>query len=283
MEYFDLHCDTLCRCLDECSSLYSNTFSLDLKRLKQFDTPVQTFAAFIHDKYKGSDATNRFYQLYEIYKNTDFGGITPVLSIENASALNGDIDNLHIFKELGVRIIALVWNGENQLAGGVDSEKGISEFGKSVIREMESLDIIVDVSHLNEKGFYQLCEIATKPFIASHSNSKSVCDHKRNLSDNQFKIIRDNAGLVGINLYPLFLGKRSGGYDDIFKHIHHFLEIGGEDVLSLGTDFDGADMDDRFKSVLDMQNLYCEIEKEFSKHIAEKIYFKNANKFFQIF
>lgn len=279
MKYFDLHCDTLCRCLDENQPLESNDFDVDLMRLSKFESAIQVFAAFIDDDFKGNAATERFLQLYKIFSNasfSEFSNIKPILSIENLNCLNDDIDNIHRFKQCGVKIASLVWNGENSIAGGVKSEKTLTDFGISVIKELEAADIIIDVSHLNEKSFYEVIKHITKPIIASHSNSKAICPHNRNLTNEQFKIIRDTGGVVGINIYPLFIGKRAPGYLDIIKHIEHFLTMDGENVVALGTDFDGAQMDNRFKSVADMDKFYKKLSKYFSKDVADKIYYKNA-------
>ncbi len=282
MKYFDLHCDTLCRVADENGNLYENSFDIDLKRLSKFEKATQAFACFIDDKYKGEEAYNRFFKLYEIYKNTDFGNVTPILSIENLSCINKDIENIHKFKELGVKIASLTWNGENGIAGGVNSESGLTDFGKEVVKQLESENITLDVSHLNKKSFYDVCKTATKPFIATHSNSFTVCPHKRNLSDEQFEIICDIGGVVGINFYNKFLCENETDFTDLFNHIERFLLLGGENSISLGSDFDGCDIHKSIKKVENMPIFYEFLVKNLGKSIAEKIFYKNSALFFKM-
>lgn len=282
MKYFDLHCDTLCRCADENGVLEENTFDIDVKRLSQFDTAVQTFACFIDDKFKGEEATKRFHTLYDIYKNTDFGNVTPVLSIENLSCLNGDIENIHKFKQCGVKIASLTWNENNGIAGGANSDGGLTDFGKEVVKELEKEDIIIDVSHLNFKSFSDLCNVVTKPFIATHSDSYEIFNHRRNLTDEQFEIICDIGGVVGINFYNAFLCDEEKDYYDLLRHIERFLLLGGEDAIALGSDFDGCDIHKSIGKVENMPNFYNFLQKELGKDLADKIFYRNSALFFKM-
>lgn len=282
MKYFDLHCDTLCRCADENGILEKNTFDIDIKRLSEFDTAVQTFAAFIDDKFKGEEATKRFYQLYDIYKNADFGKVKPIFSIENLSCLNGDIENIHKFKECGVKIASLTWNADNGIAGGADSDGGLSDFGKEVVKTLEEEDIVIDVSHLNFKSFSDLCSVATKPFIATHSDSYSIFPHKRNLTDEQFEVIADIGGVVGINFYNAFLCEEEKDYYDLLRHIERFLLLGGEDAIALGSDFDGCDIHKSIGKVENMPKFYEFLLKELGKSLADKIFYRNSALIFKM-
>lgn len=282
MKYFDLHCDTLCRCADENGILEKNTFDIDIKRLSEFDIAVQTFAAFIDDKFKGEEATKRFYQLYDIYKNTDFGKVKPIFSIENLSCLNGDIENIHKFKECGVKIASLTWNADNGIAGGADSDGGLSDFGKEVVKTLEEEDIVIDVSHLNFKSFSDLCSVATKPFIATHSDSYSIFPHKRNLTDEQFEVIADIGGVVGINFYNAFLCEEEKDYYDLLRHIERFLLLGGEDAIALGSDFDGCDIHKSIGKVENMPKFYEFLLKELGKSLADKIFYRNSALIFKM-
>ncbi|MBQ4155763.1 MAG: membrane dipeptidase [Clostridia bacterium] len=281
MKYFDLHCDTLCRCADEKAMLEKNDFHIDIERLSTFEKATQVFACFIHDDYKGEGAINRFYQLYNVYKNTDFKNVMPMLSIENLSCLNGNIENIAKFKECGVKIASLTWNDENGIAGGVNSDRGLTDFGKEVVKELEREDIVIDVSHLNFKSFADLCSVATKPFIATHSNSFSVFPHKRNLTDEQFELIADIGGVVGINFYHKFLCEKENDFYDFLNHIERFLLLGGEESIALGSDFDGCEIHSSLKAVENMPNLYAFLERELGKTITDKIFYKNCASFFQ--
>lgn len=281
MNYFDLHCDTLCRCADENGKLEKNCFDVDIERLSKFDNCVQTFACFIHDDFKADKAEKRFLTLSEIYKNTDFGKITPILSIENLSCINRKLENIEKFAQIGVKMATLTWNGQNSLAGGINSDSGITDFGKEAVKLLEKCGIVVDASHLNEKSFYDLCKIATKPFVSSHSNSFSICNQKRNLKDEQFEIISDIGGVVGINLFNKFIGENENGFEDILRHIERFLLLGGEDCISLGTDFDGCSVHKSVKTVENMPRLYEYLQKNLGKTLADKIFYKNSAVFFK--
>ena len=150
------------------------------------------------------------------------------------------------------------------------------------IAEMERQNIIVDVSHLNDEGFADLCKIASKPFIATHSNSRAICGHSRNLTDAQFCEIRDRGGIVGLNYYRNFIvdGGETTSISDLLKHVHHFLELGGENTIALGSDFDGADIPGYLDSVEKVDNLYDALLADgLGKELAEKILFGNAYNF----
>lgn len=278
MKYFDLHCDTLSKCADNNEKLEQNDFDVDIKRLSKFETAVQTFACFIDDSFNGNQATERFYQLYNVYKSTDFGAVKPILSIENLSCLNGDIDNIYKFKECGVKIASLTWNADNGIAGGAESDGTLSDFGKEVVKTLEKEDIIIDVSHLNFKSFSSLCSVATKPFIATHSNSFSIHPHKRNLTDEQIEIISDIGGLVGINFYNKFLCEKEKDYYDLLLHIERMLLLGGEEAVALGSDFDGCDIHKSIGSLENMPKFYEFLQKELGKSLADNIFYRNSAK-----
>ena len=280
LRYFDLHCDTLSRCVDTGEKLAQNSGAVDIRRLEYYEQPVQVFAAFIHDRYTGAAAYDRFLEQYRIYRAADFGKVLPILAVENAAVLQGNLTVLDTLYQMGVRLLTLTWNGENHLGGGADTDQPLTAFGEQVVRHCERLGVVVDVSHLNDRGFARLCEIARRPFIATHSNARQVCDHRRNLDDWQIGQIFDRGGIVGLNLYPPFIGKRLSGYEDLFLHIDRFLKLGGENRLALGTDFDGAELDDRFAGVQDMADLYQAIVMRYSEQIAQKIFYKNAKDFF---
>ncbi len=163
-----------------------------------------------------------------------------ILSLEGASPIISDLDNLSVFYKLGVRCITLTWNHRNFLADGLDTNFGLTSFGKSAIEEMNRLGIIVDVSHLNQSGFSDLLKTTDQPFIASHSNAAAVFEHPRNLTDEQIREIIRRKGFIGINFLREFIGNpdEDNKYN-LIKHIEHFLELGCEDTLGMGSDLDG--------------------------------------------
>lgn len=260
----DAHCDVITKIMKTGEELYSNNCHFDLNRLKKYNHFVQFFAAYVNPIYSPHSAYERCIDIIknfiiQIEKNKEhivfakeyqhivdaikLGKFAAVLTIENGSALEGDIKNLDKFYELGVRSICITWNGSNQIACGVGGDNlpgGLTQFGTNVVKRMNQLGMLVDVSHINEASFFDVIDISTAPIIASHSNSKTICQHRRNLSDNQFKALIKNGGVTGINLCPTFLNDSgTANINDILRHIEHFMSIGGEDNIGIGADFDG--------------------------------------------
>lgn len=238
---FDAHCDTLCMIADNGGDIVKNKYNLDKMRMMMYNGYTQVFACFIAPRYR-DNAMERFNRLAAVFDAQDFDGITPLLSVEGAEMIRSaeDVDYL---RSRGVGCIALTWNHSNRLAGGADEpEQGLTALGKAVVRRMNELGILIDVSHLNDRSFYDIEKINTGIMIATHSNARALCNHRRNLTDEMFKIIRDTGGAAGINLYPPFVTE-SGvcGVCDVLRHIEHWLELGGEDAVGLGGDFDGVE------------------------------------------
>jgi len=170
------------------------------------------------------------------------GKIAAMLSIEGGEALGGDLDNLEKFHNMGVKLITLTWNYDNELACGIlGGTGGLTDFGKTVVREMNCLGMIIDVSHLNEAGFWDVIKLSQTPVIASHSNARAQCAHPRNLTDKQITALVDMRGCIGINLYTGFLSDTTAAIDDISRHIEHFEKLGARSILGLGCDLDGVD------------------------------------------
>jgi len=260
----DAHCDTITKLMATNEKLHTNNGHFDLHRANKYNSFVQFFAAFIHPDYCPDKAYQRCIDIIkhleiEIAKNQEhimlvrkyedisdaikLGKIAAVLTIENGGALEGDIKKLDEFYKLGVRSICLTWNGSNQLACGVRGDNldgGLTPFGFDVVKRMNELRMLVDVSHINEASFWDVMNTSTSPIIASHSNSKTVCDHVRNLTDEQFKALVKNGGVTGMNLCPPFLNENEDpNMDDIVRHIEHFMSLGGENHVGMGADLDG--------------------------------------------
>ncbi len=168
-----------------------------------------------------------------------------VISIEGGEALEGKLSRLGEFYDTtGVRMIALTWNFENEIGypAKLGSKPGLKPFGFELLKEMDRLGVYADVSHLNEAGFWDVCEHMQLPPIASHSNNRELCDVPRNLYKAQIKAIIEKNGYIGINFYTEFLTKTGHSkIDDVLKHIDSINELGGENVLGFGSDFDGID------------------------------------------
>ncbi|MGQ9519186.1 MAG: dipeptidase [Candidatus Fervidibacter sp.] len=168
------------------------------------------------------------------------GRIKILLSLEGASPLMGRVETLRLFFRLGIRCLTLTWNHRNELADGVglgEAAGGLTEAGKAIVSECERLGIAIDVSHLSERSFWDLTKIAHKPFFASHSNFRSVCDHPRNLTDEQAKAIAERGGVICLTFVPTFVG---GDMSLLVRHYLHGVRLVGEKALALGSDFDGC-------------------------------------------
>lgn len=173
------------------------------------------------------------------------GQIGTLLTIEGADALGGHLEMVEVFHRLGVRLMTLTWNHRNELADGVGETHGfggLTTFGRDVVKEMNRLKMMVDVSHLNEPGFWDVMQLSELPVMASHSNAKAICKHRRNLNDKQILSLRDAGGFIGLNYLDAFLvDEGEAVIDDVVRHVDHFASLGALDILGLGSDFDGID------------------------------------------
>jgi membrane dipeptidase len=298
--YFDAHCDTLSRCIDQGWSLAVNAGQSDLFRGSKFRHYAQLYAVF-HDGAKppkdGMFAEcvrqlNFFLQQMQQNRAHVVQCLTPVdfvraasahktaamLSIEGAELLECDPARLDYACEMGVKLINITWNRANALSGTNIEEKnrGLSAQGRDFVRRAQELDILMDVSHLSDPGFWDLIDITEKPIVASHSNSRALCDHPRNLTDDMFCAIRDNGGFVGINFYSPFVGL-DNSVDAIFAHLEHFLDLGGEDTVGFGGDWDGCDQMPRgIHSIQDMGLIYEEmLRRNYSQVLIDALLYNN--------
>ena len=297
MRHFDLHCDTLSRCVKGKRSILQNEYDISVERGLIFDQWVQVFAACIDDDRRGVKAYRHFLaqaeKLQQAFEESDKivpydkdnvreGVCNAILSVENGAALGGKLERIEEFARMGVRMLGLVWNGENELAGGVGSEIGLTGFGREAVKELERNRIIIDVSHLNRAGFWELCEVAERPFVATHSNCFEICPHLRNLDDLQIEEIIRRKGLIGINFFPLFInGESDASFQELRRHIRRIIALGGEDCLAVGSDFDGAAMPARLTAIEKIPDWHQNLLKHFEPELVEKITFGNAQRFFQ--
>lgn len=306
MKLVDLHCDTLFKSVSENLALDDKSMQVSQK-LNKDNKRLQCYAIWIPDDYAPEKAEQIFYSAYqklsseskrlkiklieqdenvaEIFGNNKNSAL---FTIENSTALNGKIENVEKFAKLGVKIITLTWNASNAVGDGADvkDSKGITYFGKNVVREMEKHGIIVDVSHASDKLFYDVAEIAARPFIATHSNSRSVTDHRRNLTDEQFKVIKENSGIVGLNFHKDFLSDNpdSASKYDLLNHIDRFLSLGGENTLCIGSDFDGCSLPDDICGSESLSEIYEMLLKHsYKESLIRKIFYENALNFFENF
>ncbi len=307
MRLIDLHCDTLYKSV--VNNLPLDDASMDVKVLNSENDyhKLQCYAIWIPDYFTGDKAEELFFKAEKrlaeecrrcnislIGKNDKIVDVfhnnknSAYFTVENGLALNGKIENIKRFSEAGVKMITLTWNEKNPIGDGADvlSPEGITPFGRRAVAEMEKYNIIVDVSHASDKLFYDVAEISNRPFVASHSNSREVTAHRRNLTDEQFQIISENGGIVGINFYKEFLSdnpEKSNKYD-ILRHTEHFLALGGENTVCFGSDFDGCDLPIDIVSSLQMNEIYeMFLRHNYKESLVRKIFYENALKFFENF
>ena len=300
----DLHCDTIMQLLDHPDSgdLYRNTWKIDIEKLQKAHSKVQDFALFIN-----LGETNDPYGRYEEMRNLcttqihlygehiqhvlsyqdvesvyDSGKIGALMSIEEGGVLGGDLDKLKQAYQDGVRLITLTWNYPNGLGEPHCGEqhKKLTPKGIEFVEAMQDLGIVVDCSHLNDAGTEQLGDILDVPFVASHSNAREVTAHTRNLPDNLIKLIANKGGVIGLNFAQSFLGTSPvSRIDDIVKHGLYLINKGGEDVVALGTDFDGIKPNTEIKDASEMYRLYDAFkEAGLSVEQCEKLFWKNADR-----
>ena len=179
----------------------------------------------------------------DLYEDKRKGRKSVMLAIENGLALNGSLQNLRHFAQRGIVYMTLCHNGDNDIcdsAKGCNTHGGVSLFGEQVIREMNRLGIMVDLSHANEKSFYDALEISQLPIVCSHSSCRALCDHPRNLTDEQLRALAAAGGVAQITLYHGFLRKDGEAtVYDALQHLEHAIQVAGIDHVGLGTDFDG--------------------------------------------
>ncbi len=280
MKFFDLHSDTITECFKQNKSLRENDLDISLEKGEYLEEWTQVFAIWMPDEIRGKEAEEYYKKVFSRYKKEleNVKAVKPILAVEGASALNGKIENIENLYRDGVKIVTLTWNKDNELGSGCFSEidRGLSLFGKEAVKEMVKRKIIPDVSHLSEKSFYDLCEVTDFPFIASHSDAYAINPHVRNLKDEQIKIIIGRKGLIGLNFYNKFLGE-GDSVQMLIKHAEHILNLGGENVLALGSDFDGCTINEEIKGVDKIGSLYSAFSSHFGAKNADKIFYENAN------
>jgi membrane dipeptidase len=322
MKVADMHCDTIAEIFyavkegRDCG-LAKNELHMDLAKMLKGDYLVQNFALFVnlkkHDNpleyclelidffydqlEKNKDLIALALNYNDIKKNQAAGKMSAVLTIEEGGVTKGSLTNLRNFYRLGVRMLTLTWNFENgigfpnfKLIDGEkpdfkkpDVENGLTEYGLEMIHEMERLGMIIDVSHMSDAGFYQVLNNTTKPFVASHSNARAVCNHARNLSDDMIRKLAERGGVMGMNYCPDFLvdtgseAEAVGTIVSIVQNIKHIVSVGGYECIGLGSDFDGIPTHKELPDASYLPMLADALSKAGMKHHEiEAIFYKNV-------
>jgi membrane dipeptidase len=302
---FDAHCDTVYRCVvEQKEAHFSGTGGhWDLNRMGNLSPLAQFFAVFWDSEKQaqsGQTAQTTFDRYYvtfqkELARLSDKlafcrtaeeadaafarGQGAAFLSVEGGELLDCSLSRLEEAYKLGVRAVNLTWNHANALSGSHcdQPERGLSDQGKAFVSRMQDLGMLVDVSHLSDPGFWDVLEQAEKPVMASHSNSRAAHFHTRNLTDGQFTAIIKNGGIVGLNLCPSFLGEEPVKEEQLFAHIEHFLDLGGEHTLALGGDWDGISHGPAgYNGIWDWEKLYeGMMRRNYSETLIRGIFFDN--------
>lgn len=323
MKVIDFHCDTLSELrhaqkAGAPKSYEKNDLHIDLRKLQKGDYMLQCFAAFIN---LGREEENplvtaleefdEFYRFMEAYPeeiaqvktwadieaNQRAGRISALMTIEEGGCCLGNLSVLRMLYRLGVRIMTLTWNYENELAYPnivpgdsadihpcrANDKNGLKEKGFAFIREMERLGIIIDVSHLSDAGFWDVYHNTKRPFIASHSNARAVCGHVRNLTDDMLRAIAERGGLTGINYCAGFLDpivreeEARSTVAFMADHIEYIRKVGGIEMIGLGSDFDGIEHNLEMYDCSCLPMLEAELHRRhYSDDAIEKIFHGNA-------
>ena len=320
MKLIDLHCDTLLLTMspdreEQESYLKKNNAMVDIDKLLRGKSLAQFFAIFIpsknldrfdfadHTPFEFAQQLHKNY-LHELEINKEFikhannyqdllaneknNLISTFLTIEEGGIIDNRMNRLDELYSMGIRLITLTWNYENCIGypnsnDDIIMQKGLKPFGIDVVKKMNDLGIIIDVSHLSDGGFWDVVKYSKQPFIASHSNSRSLTRHTRNLTDKMMVAMAASGGLIGINFGPDFIYDKNTSKNDeskvadLVKHIKHIKSIAGIDTISLGSDFDGIKGKLEIQNIGQISKLYTALENEgFNKSELEKIGYKNA-------
>lgn len=304
---FDLHCDTILECAKRQAPLLENTLHVDIKKLRAADSYAQCFAIFAdkqeclkegvgaYEKYKQvlryfrQELANNETQIaqalcvQDIVKNRNQGKLSAVLTVEGGEVLEGREERLEELYRDGVRLMTLTWNYENELSDANGRDGGLKPFGYRVLERMNELGMIADVSHISDRGFFDVLAHSKRPVVASHSCARAICPHSRNLTDEMLYKIGCCGGVVGLNFYSYFLQKDStyATMEQVLEHALHIVNKAGIEALALGSDFDGIDCELEWKDMSGMPGLFRYMETYFSASEMEKICYRNAQRIFE--
>ena len=315
-KYIDFHCDTLSvAARNGAKDIYSLPDQrIDIERLDRAGAGAQFFALFFPEynddfikKYVSDEGY--FELLYKVFtdsmdkhgdrvrlagnyddlaSNYDDGILSAFITFEDGRIIDGKMENLRKYYDKGIRLITLTWNFENCFGypnsddPGIMS-KGLKPFGIEAVEEMNRLGILVDVSHLSDGGFYDVAEYSKKPFIASHSNCRSLSPHQRNLTDDMIRVLAEHGGVAGLNFAGDFLNEDTDDIhsrvDRMTAHILHMVKTGGEDLPAIGTDFDGINSILEIDGPEKMYILFDSLKKAgLSERQIDKVAFGNAQR-----
>ncbi len=318
MQYIDMHCDTLMMAWRKgWADIYHRPeMMVDIKRLVQGGCRAQFFAIFLpspgmkermglaqmdDDVYieqlgqifrttleQHGDVVAQAGNLAQIRENTYAGKLSAILTMEDGRSVDGKMEKLERYYNMGVRVIGLTWNQENCFGAPNSRDatimaKGLTDFGKDAILRMNELGMGVDVSHLSDGGFWDVVRLTKKPFFATHSNCRSLNPHPRSMTDEMIRALVDKGGVMGVNFCPAFLVQDTENThatcEMLTAQLRHMIQVGGEDCAAIGTDFDGMNGALEIASADQMPKLFIALERAgFTAREIEKIAFANAER-----
>jgi membrane dipeptidase len=264
MQIVDLHCDTISEITASDEALLSNGRHFDLLRAKEAGVSLQVFALFSSSREADSSLREILMQIDKFYQELEQNSshvfqilgsnelqrvaqtdkIACLLHLEGAEAVGNDLAVFRQLCRMGLRSIGLTWNYSNQLAGGIaegGNAGGLTCQGKRILKEMEQNGILLDLSHISEEAFFEALECYNKPTMVTHANARAVCNHPRNLSDKQLKLLAENGGIIGLNQVTHFIKEGKATLEDFLNHAVYISDLIGVKHLALGSDFDGTD------------------------------------------
>ena len=302
-------------------ALRENGLHIDLLRMKESGYLLQNFALFVMLKKEDPwERVCRLHELYEeelkqnrdligpalcfsdIAKNERAGRMSALLTVEEGAVCKGEPEKLEELYRWGVRMMTLTWNFPNELGWpnrnpGLprrqsfhvpNTTQGLTERGKEFVAKMESLGMIPDVSHLSDAGFYDVLAVTKKPFVASHSNAREVCPWVRNLTDDMIRKLSERGGVMGLNFCADFLEEvpegqhNPGTVASVVRHATHIVNVGGIDVLGLGSDFDGIDTHEELPGAQSMEALWEAMKGAgFTEDQLDRIFWKNVMRVYE--
>jgi membrane dipeptidase len=303
MKIFDAHCDVLYKMfMDQTIDFRkSSLLQVNGEQLLNTNAKVQCFAIYvppqIHPDLMFSAALHMVDLFYEkvikpnpflkvIIKSEEIDGLQDdqvgaILTLEGCDAIGKDLLKLKTLLRLGVTSVGLTWNNANDVADGALEERGggLTQFGKEVVALLNESNTWCDVSHLSEKGFWDVIEWSNHPF-ASHSNCYSLCPHPRNLRNEQIKALIDRDSVIGVTFVPPFLsGQNAASIIDVLRHLEHICGLGGEDHVGFGSDFDGTEqIVTDLTSLKDYHLLINELQKYYTEIQVSKFTYLNMKK-----
>lgn len=311
LRLFDLHCDTALEAYEKRLDINRNDrLQISLDKSDDFSVYTQVFAIWSRP---GSDPEVLWEKFFEVKRYLDAqippqrceteeefspnsgcgegeeGPVRPnfsyILAMEGAAPINGELSRLKELHKAGVRVLTLVWKGNEAAGGAFDTNEGLTKYGCELVKQCIELGIAPDVSHGSDRMTAEVIELCAEygfPALASHSNSRSVYGSPRSITDENFKMLVETGGIAGVNLVPGQITESHCGIEHVAAHIERLLELGGEDHVALGCDLDGTDaLPDGIRGVWDLYKLADKLgQLNYPDDIIDKVFYANGRKYF---